>query len=159
MKVFDAMTGVNRATYDGDRSICSVSFSPDDGFLVSELLGGTINVWDVQTGTIFRTFKWNMPWRSACLVAFSSCGTMIASGGSDGIVRIWNISSGGCDCVFQGHSRAVMDVCWPASVKLQLSCRSLYKRVQACASQKSRQVTSSTSYVKILTSSCCELLV
>ena len=115
VQVFDAMTGVNRVTFDEDKSISSVSFSPDDSSLVSELWGGTMNVWDVQTGTMFRTFKWNMPWHSACLVVFSSCGKMIASGGSDGIVRIWNILSGGCNCIFQGHSRAVMDVCWLAT--------------------------------------------
>jgi hypothetical protein len=46
----------------------------------------------------------------------------------------------------------------PPSVKLQLSCRSLYKLVQTCTSQESWQAASSTSWVKILTSSCCELL-
>jgi WD40 repeat protein len=112
MKVFDAMTGVNRATFDGRTSISSVAFSPDDGFLVFGLLGGTINVWDVQTSTVFQTFKWNS---SICPVTFSSCGTMIASGASDGTIRIWNILSGGCDYVFQGHWGTVTDVCWLAT--------------------------------------------
>jgi WD40 repeat protein len=85
VKVFDAMTGVNRATFDGHKSISTVAFSPDDSFLASGLLGGTINVWDVQTGTIFWTFEWNM-WGFAYSVAFSSCRTMIASGVSDGTV-------------------------------------------------------------------------
>ena len=110
VQVFDAMTGVNRATFDGHIIISSVAFSPDDGFLVSGLWGGTINVWDVQTGTMFQTFKSTES--SACSVAFSSCGTMIASGNTDWTVGIWNILSGGCDCVFQGHSRTVTDVCW-----------------------------------------------
>jgi len=116
VKVFDVMTGVNRATFDGDKFICSVAFSPDDGFLVSGLgiLGGTINVWNVQTGTMFRTFKWSMG-RSTYSVAFSSCGTMIASGGSDGTVRIWNTLSGDCDCVLKGHSGAVKNICWLAT--------------------------------------------
>ncbi|KIM73999.1 hypothetical protein PILCRDRAFT_39996, partial [Piloderma croceum F 1598] len=107
MKVFDAMTGVNRATFIVQASICSVAFSLDDGFLVSGLFGGTINVWDVQTGTIFRTFEWNS---SAYSVAFSYCGTMLASGGSDKTVQIWNILSGGCHCVFHGHIGVVTDV-------------------------------------------------
>jgi WD40 repeat protein len=112
VKVFDAMTGVNRATFDGHKPISSVAFSPDDGFLVSGLWSGTMNVWGVQTGTVFRTFKWNS---SAHSVAFSSCGTMISSGGSDGTVRIWNMASGGCDCVFHGHLGTVTDVCWLAT--------------------------------------------
>jgi len=113
VKVFDSITGVNRATFDGHKSIYLVAFSPDDKFLVFGLCDATINVWDVQTGTLFRTFKWDI-WSSARSLAFSSSGTMIASGDADGAVRIWNILSGGCDCVFQGHSGAVTDVCWLA---------------------------------------------
>ena len=119
IKVFDAMTGVNRATFDEDKSISSVAFSPDDGFLVSWLWGGTMNVWEVQTGTIFQTFQANM-WNLAYSIAFSSCGTIIATGNSDWTVRIWNISTGGCDCVFQGHSGAVTDVCWLATCQKQV---------------------------------------
>jgi WD40 repeat protein len=114
VKIFDAMTGVNRATFNGNMFLCSVAFSPNDGFLVSGLWGMTINVWDVQTGTIIQTFKWTI--RSAPYsVAFSSCSTMIASGNNDGTVRIWNILSGHCDCVFQGHSGIVRNVCWLAT--------------------------------------------
>jgi WD40 repeat protein len=58
VQVFDAMTGVNRATFYEHEAICSVAFSPDDSFLVSGVWGGTINVWDVQTGTLFRIFNW-----------------------------------------------------------------------------------------------------
>jgi WD40 repeat protein len=112
VKVFDAMTGVNRATFDEGESICSVAFSPDDGFLVSGLLDGTMNVWDVQTGMMFRAFKGSS---SALSVAFSSCGTMIASGDDDGTVRIWNILSDSCVYVFQGHSARVTHVCWLAT--------------------------------------------
>jgi WD40 repeat protein len=126
VKVFDVMAGVNRATFDEDMIISSVAFSPDEGFLVaglSSLSSGTINVWDVRTGTIFRTFgtlsrtsEWTMqssPYSES--VAFSSCGTMIASGINDGTVRIWNILSGRCHCIFHGHSRTVTDVCWLAT--------------------------------------------
>ena len=83
VKVFDAVTGVNRATFDEHESICSVDFSPDDGFLVSGRLDGTMNIWDIQTGTISRAFKGSGYTLS---VAFSSCGTMIASGHADGAV-------------------------------------------------------------------------
>ena len=111
VQVFDAVTGVNRATFDGDMFLCVVAFSPDDGFLASGLWGMTINVWDVQMGTIVQAFQWTI--RSAPFsVAFSSCSTMIASGTTDGTVRIWNLLSGHCDCVFQGHSGIVRNVCW-----------------------------------------------
>jgi WD40 repeat protein len=85
VQVFDAMTGVNRATFDGHKPISTVAFSPDNGFLVSGHNNGTINIWDVQAGTMSRTFEWNM-WGFAQSVMFSSCGTMVASGGVDGTV-------------------------------------------------------------------------
>jgi WD40 repeat protein len=114
VKVFDAMTGVNRATFDKHTPIFSFAFSSEDSFLVSGLCTGTINVWDIQTGTMFRTFKGNM-WNSAYSVAFSPCGTMIASGYADGTVRIWNILSGSCNGVFQGHLGTARAVCWLAT--------------------------------------------
>ena len=114
VKVFDAMTGVNRATFDKHTPIFSFAFSSEDSFLVSGLCTGTINVWDVQTGTMFRTFQQNRL-SSACPVTFSSCGTMIASGHLDGIVRIWNILSGDCDYVFQSYLGTVTHVCWLAT--------------------------------------------
>ena len=112
MKVFDAMTGMNRATFDRDISLCSVAFSPNDGFLASGHWDGTINVWDVQTGTIFRTLQGSSSARS---VMFSPCGTMIASGNADWTVQIWNILLDGYNCVFQGHSGIVTHVCWLAT--------------------------------------------
>jgi WD40 repeat protein len=111
VKVFDAMTGENRATFDGNKAISTIAFSPNDGFLVSWLWCGIINVWDVQTGTIFRTFQ---SYSATHSIAFSSCGTMIASCGSNGAVGIWNILAGGSDCFLKGHSAAVTDVCWLA---------------------------------------------
>ena len=110
VKVFDTMTWVNRTTFDGG-SFSSVAFSPDDRFLASGDSHGPIKVWDVQTGTIFRAFETNVL-ASANLVVFSSCGTMISSGDTDNSVRIWNTVSGGCDCVFQGHSTRVTNICW-----------------------------------------------
>ncbi|KIM78643.1 hypothetical protein PILCRDRAFT_11100 [Piloderma croceum F 1598] len=85
VKVFDAKTGMNRATFDEHKFITSVAFSHDDGFLAAGLWGRTINLWDVQTGTIFRAIKWTVP-SSPYSVAFSSCRTMIASSINDGTV-------------------------------------------------------------------------
>jgi WD40 repeat protein len=58
---------------------------------------------------MFWTFKGSS---SALSVTFSSCRAMIASGNMDWTIQIWNILSRGCDCIFQGHSDAVTDVCW-----------------------------------------------
>jgi WD40 repeat protein len=119
VEIFDAMAGINRATFAQRRSISSVAFSPDDDFLVSGLLDGTIHIWEVQTGTLFRMFTGHIG--DALSLAFSPCGTLIASGGTTGTVRIWNISSGCCDSNLQGHSGLVKDVCWLAAGKQVIS--------------------------------------
>ena len=77
--------------------------------LASGLEDGTIDVWDVPTGTLFQMFRGHTG--VVCSVAFSSCQTIIASGGYDKTIRIWNILSGCCDRVLEGHSRVVRDVC------------------------------------------------
>jgi WD40 repeat protein len=113
VKVFDAMTGAIRATFEERKRTYSIAFSPDDGLLASGLLHGTIHIWDVRTGTLFKMLEGHS-WE-VCSVAFSPCSTMIASGSRDRTVRIWSIPSGHCDCVLMGHSGVVTDVCWLAT--------------------------------------------
>ena len=126
VKIFDAMTGVNRVTLEEAEPVVSVAFSPDNDLLASALLYGDMNVWDVQTGTLFRTFQVLVgEVTQSCfkrLVTFSPCGTMIASSSNRSRdVRIRNISSGNCHCVLQGHSGGVRDICWLATGKQIIS--------------------------------------
>ena len=109
VKVFDTMTGVNRATFHERTLAYPIAFSPDGEFFAAGISSRTLNIWEVQTGTLFRTFKCD---RRVSSVSFSPCGTMIASGGSDGTIRIWNLLSGGCFWAFKGHTMGVNGVCW-----------------------------------------------
>ena len=53
VKIFATITGANRTTFHEGTFILSITFSPDDDFLATGISGGTLNVWDVQTGTLF----------------------------------------------------------------------------------------------------------
>ena len=53
IKVFDAMTGVNQLTVHAAEPVVSVSISHNNCLLASALRNGNMNVWDVQTETLF----------------------------------------------------------------------------------------------------------
>ena len=110
VKIFDTITGANPATFHERTQINCIIFSPDDHFLATGISGGTLNVWDVQTGTLFRTFKSDA--QKVYSVSFSPHGDMIAAGGNDGTIQIWNILSSGCNYKSRHHSKGVNSVCW-----------------------------------------------
>ena len=111
-KVFDSMTGMHLATFNASKYyVSSGGFSPDNGLLALGLSNGPINVWDVQTATLFRTFRGHI--KSVSAVAFSPCGTMMAAGGIDQTCRIWYLSSeSGLYKFISLHDSVVNDVCW-----------------------------------------------
>jgi WD40 repeat protein len=113
IKIFDALTGACVATYDTQRSVRTIAFSPDDSFLVSGLDDGTVNLLDAQTGNLIQTFRGHTG--TITSVAFSPCGTMIASSAIDRTIRIWSVSSGSCQCYLEGHSDVVLAVSWSAN--------------------------------------------
>jgi len=76
--------------------VWSVSFSPDGKRIVSgggpsRVRGGTVKVWDAQTGQETLTLKGHSEFVSS--VSFSPDGKRIVSGSTDKTVKIWDISS------------------------------------------------------------------
>ena len=47
VKIFDTMTGTNRATFRESTLINFIAFSHDDNFLATGISGGTLNIWDM----------------------------------------------------------------------------------------------------------------
>jgi len=69
----------------------SVNFSHDGKFIVSGNLDNTVNVWNVNSGELIRSFK-NIP--SVWAVNFRPDGNQIVSGSLDGTIRILDIKEG-----------------------------------------------------------------
>ena len=79
----------------------SLTFSSDGRLLVSGSHDKTINLWDVQTGGIIKTFHGHTDF--ICSVSISSNCTMIASGSMDQTICLWDIQTGECCCVIKQH--------------------------------------------------------
>jgi len=63
----------------------------------------TINLWDVQTGGVVKTFCGHTSW--VCSVSISAGNTTIASGSDDETIRLWDIKTGGCSRIIEQHGR------------------------------------------------------
>lgn len=74
------------------RTSC-LAFSPDEqtlanGHIGTTLIGGTIDIWNLQKSRIEKTL-WGHVWEVSAL-AFSKDGRILVSGSLDGAVKIWN---------------------------------------------------------------------
>ncbi len=78
------------------------AFSPDGMHLLSASDDGTLRLWDVKTGTYFRTFKGHR--KSATSCTFNSDGSRIGSTSQDLLVILWDVNNGKILKVFKGHS-------------------------------------------------------
>ncbi|KAF3066967.1 hypothetical protein CFAM422_009023 [Trichoderma lentiforme] len=68
-------------------SVNSVVFSPDGQRLASGSSDGTINIWDVNSGSCQTLECYN----SVSSIIFSPDGQQLASGLSDGVIKVWDI--------------------------------------------------------------------
>ena len=71
-----------------------VAFSLDGTSLVSGSDDYTVELWDVQTGGVVKTFSGHTDW--VWSVSISADCTTIASGSSDNTLQLWDIRTGEC---------------------------------------------------------------
>ena len=89
VKLWDVASGANTATLEGHASVTSVVFSPDGATVVTGSWDGTINVWDVMSGT----YTTAMDGQGAPItsISLSADGTAFATGDDYGIVLLWDV--------------------------------------------------------------------
>jgi WD40 repeat protein len=77
-----------------------VSFSPNGQLMASGSINGTIQVWDVISGTCSTVLEGHC----GCVnsVAFAPNSALLASGGAEGTIRLWDIT-GSCSAITLGH--------------------------------------------------------
>ena len=83
--------------------VLSLSFSPDSTILASGLEDGTIQLWDVQSRTIIRTFFRGGAPLGHSPILFSPTAPIIASATSDDRIQLWDIKTGEIIQTFSGH--------------------------------------------------------
>jgi WD40 repeat protein len=84
----------------------AATFSPD-GKLVATAsgAGGTVAIWDSETGGLVRRIRTRGPQFCA---TFSADSKLLVTCGGDGVARIWNVDSGERVLAFRGHSGWVL---------------------------------------------------
>ena len=90
--ILDAITGSHTSLLSGhtDR-VSSLSFSQDGTLLISGSFDGTVNLWDIQTGGIAKTF---LNSDHVCSVSISPDATTIAfSSGWGGGIYLWDVQT------------------------------------------------------------------
>ncbi len=111
IRLWDVQTGEERLAFQKTPgSISACIFSPDGRYVLS--VGGTsastVEVWDIQTGTVVRTFQGPTETRQGYpnwihAFAFSPDGRYVLSGARDGILRLWSVETGELVATLLGH--------------------------------------------------------
>jgi len=78
-----------------------VAFSPDGKTLASDTGGGTVILWDVNSGQLLSSLKGHTD-DIPCL-AFFPDGKTLATGGMDTTIRLWDVATGQERATLRGH--------------------------------------------------------
>jgi hypothetical protein len=88
--------------------VTRVAFGPDGTRLASGDRGGTVRVWDAETGQETLILKGHTS--TVTSVAFCPDGQRLASGDDDGTVRVWDAETGQETLILKGHTSGVTQV-------------------------------------------------
>jgi WD40 repeat protein/cellulose biosynthesis protein BcsQ len=108
IKLWDAASGLEKATFSGHGGVISgLAFSPDGQIIASTSWDKSARLWRIQTGETTVSLKGHAGVVTS--VAFAPRGDLIATGGWDKAVRLWR-SDGEPIGVLSGHVRMVTSV-------------------------------------------------
>ena len=102
--LLDAVTGIRKSVLSGHSDeILSLASSLDGMFLISRG-GQTVNLWDVQTGGVIKTFDRKTSIASASI---SPDGATIALGTEFGVIHLWDVRTGKSRFIGKGQDSDV----------------------------------------------------
>lgn len=100
--------------------ILSLTFNPDNNMLASGSDGGTIRLWNAQTGKLAQTISAH-GYHDVLSVTFSPDGQILASGGSDDAIRLWSAQTGKLLYELRGHNQQVTSLAFSPDSKTLVS--------------------------------------
>ena len=76
------------------RNLQVVAFSPDSRFLLSGDEEGKLCLWEVETGSLVRTFRGKGVGATINTIAFTADGKKVVTGGNGGTLKLWDVETG-----------------------------------------------------------------
>ena len=108
--ILNAITGSQIAALPvHDHSAESLAFSTNGVLLASGGTNGIVELWDMQTGGVVKTFNGHT--KKVNSIAISADCTVVASGSYDETICLWDIQTGECNHVIEQQGQAV-SVCF-----------------------------------------------
>ena len=108
VEVWDAESGRMRQTLKTRSSIQGLAFLLNGEHLASWQYDGNVQVWDVPTGSLLRTFQGKIDEHSGTS-AFSPVGQRLAIGSADGNVQLWDTAfKSPLSQRYQGHLDSIL---------------------------------------------------
>ncbi|WP_037692670.1 WD40 repeat domain-containing protein [Streptomyces scabiei] len=107
LRLRDPATGAVWCTFTTDHyGSRTLAFSTDGTLLAAVGDGGTVSLWNIDTGNVQHTFTHNGT-QAIQAVAFRTDGEMLATADEHGTVCLWNLTTGVLRGVLTGHEGAV----------------------------------------------------
>ncbi|MCL9806664.1 WD40 repeat domain-containing protein [Flavobacterium amniphilum] len=107
-KVFSAHTS----------DVWAVKFSPNDAWLASGSVDGTVKIWNKENGALIRDLKHPIGVTS---VAFAPNGDLLATCAYDAKIRLWKLPEGKLLKEFSGHNGTVWSIDFSSDSKTLVS--------------------------------------
>ncbi|KAH7926158.1 WD40 repeat-like protein [Leucogyrophana mollusca] len=107
--VYDTVTGALTCTFSheftgSNSGSCAVCFSPDSMWLATDGDDGHIQIWDIATKQIMRSFDGHRDRITS--LDFSRDGRFLVSGSDDGTARLWDMLGDGSSKILRAHDSA-----------------------------------------------------
>lgn len=103
--------------------VISLCFSPNGALLASGNTSGTVQLWDIQSGRLYRSFPGATDY--VISLCFSRDGQSLASGSNDGTVKVWRLDADDAvPRVIPAHTDYVNDLHFSGDGKLLASASS-----------------------------------
>lgn len=123
VRLWDVETGQVVHVLEGDTDfVGNLHFSPDGTTLVSESWDGTVNLWQVEQGTLRRTFEPTAAvFRGGSIAAFSPDSAQVAVGMDVGTIDVWRQEDQALVSSLEGHGGAILSTAFSPDSSLVAS--------------------------------------